>query len=331
MIETETRSALIFTGQGYVEPGMGTQMRSTRIGDEMLQEVKAVMPDSPVVDLMHSGTLEDLMPTRVAQLATYIRGAYDIRERYPDYFHSYNDSHIATDGMAAVARFAAGLSLGEFTALYAAGALTFADGLRAVAFRGDVMQRLIESSASVTVMTAVTKMEGAEERVPQVCDNVNDRYADGDGEFVSVANFNGVEQIVIGGTEVAVGGVEEILRGETNSKRIKRVPVPAAFHTRVFQGAVGPLRRLLSNGVMLYDPIVPIIHNLDAQPNDTTDGIIEKASAQVARPVLFTDTIREMYSAGVSRVEIFGPGASNVGKMFLATVTDENFQVVAVK
>lgn len=321
----ETGSALIFTGQGYVEPGMGLVMKETLVGKEMLEEVDARLPGSGIVDLLLTGTKNELVQTDKAQLATYIRSAYDLRVTHPSAFHPYGDSYIATDAMKAIADFGLGHSLGEFTAMHGTGALTFSDGLLAVDYRGRKMQELIKVGAQNgvrTVMTAVTGLREGAAPIAEICHDITSRRSDHEEvfDYVSVANYNGPMQTVIGGTVEAVEEAEEAIRAQYRPRRIDRLDLPAAFHTRFFDSAINSIRRFMLNGVTLYTPVIPLVHNLNAEPNLEPQEIAARSSLQVANPVLFTGSIGYMGENGLRRVEIFGPGSENVGKMVKATL-----------
>ena len=322
----ETLTAFAFTGQGYVKEGMGLRMRETSTGREMLEEIRGVLDNPTVIDCMNTGTVADLTSTNMAQLATYIRAAHDLRIKHPDAFHHYRDSHKATDEMATLTHYTLGHSLGEFTALYAAGVLSFADGLRLVNRRGQVMQEIIRENDDAelhTVMTALTGLKGGEEALGELCKEFMDDPERAIGSYVSIANYNGPLQQVIGGT---VDGVEYV---EANSKtmRTDRLKVPAAFHTKIFAGAVTQLETFMKNNITLHDPVVPVIHNRTAAAGTDTAKMIEDVSKQVKSPVLFTHSILFLGAQGVRNVEVFGPGADNVGTMIKKT--DKSLNVLA--
>ncbi|MBV9241262.1 MAG: ACP S-malonyltransferase [Acidobacteria bacterium] len=192
--------------------------------------------------------------------------------------------------------FVAGHSLGEYSALVAAGVLDFKDAVRTVRSRGTYMQEAVP--VGVGAMAAILGLEVA--AVEEGC-----REA-AQGQVCSPANINSPSQVVIAGNTEAVDRACEILK-EKGAKRAIRLNVSAPFHCSLMMPAQERLAEdLLQLG---YGPFrLPVYHNVDAQPNDLFSVVTERLTQQVSSPVRWLQTIQNMSAAGVTKFIEIGPG-----------------------
>jgi [acyl-carrier-protein] S-malonyltransferase len=196
---------------------------------------------------------------------------------------------------------AAGLSLGEYTALVAAGALAFEDALPLVQARGRFMQEAAAGRA--TAMAALLGIDAA--AVEALC-----RRAAAKG-VVEPANFNSPGQTVIAGDEAAVEEAIALARA-AGARRAVRLPVSAPFHTSLMAPAAERLRPLLEQ-VPLRPPRVPVVSNVTAQPTRSPEEIRRHLISQVAQPVRWEASVRRMSALGVQTFVEIGPGSTVVG------------------
>ncbi len=191
----------------------------------------------------------------------------------------------------------AGHSLGEYSALVAAGALEFGDALRLVRKRGEFMQRAVPVGAGA--MAAILRLPG--DKLDEVLRNPPE------GEIVSAANFNSPDQIVIAGHRKAVEHAVERAKS-AGARRAVMLPVSAPFHCELMRPAQEEMRAELDS-VTFHDLHVPLINNLEARQIRTAEEARESLYGQISNPVRWTDTIRAVRAAGVSLVVECGPGS----------------------
>ena len=192
----------------------------------------------------------------------------------------------------------AGHSLGEYTALVAAGALSFADALPLVRFRAQAMQEAVP--AGVGAMAAILGLDAG--AVAAVCREA----ANGDSQVVESVNFNGPEQIVIAGHREAVVRAID-LATERGAKRGVLVPVSAPFHSSLLQPAAERLAARLA-GVTLSPRAFPVLHNVDVSEHPDAAGIRTALARQAASPVRWVEIIEAFAARGVTHVVECGPG-----------------------
>lgn len=190
----------------------------------------------------------------------------------------------------------AGHSLGEYSALVCAGALSFADAVRLVHLRGRLMQEAVPPGEGG--MAAL--MGGSPEQVTQLC------AAHAQGEVLSPANFNGGGQIVIAG---AASAIERAVAGARDHgiKRAVPLPVSAPFHCALMAPAAEGLGRALAE-IELSDPRIPVVTNVEAVPNSRGGRVAELLQRQVTAPVRWEESVRWIAEQGVSRAVEVGPG-----------------------
>lgn len=192
----------------------------------------------------------------------------------------------------------AGHSLGEFSALTCAGSLEFADALRLVRERGRLMQSAVPVGEGA--MAAVLGMEDTDVR--RVCDET----ATAHDRVVAPVNFNAPGQIVIAGHAAAVDAAAEALKA-AGAKRVMPLPVSAPFHTVLMRPAGEKLAGILAD-VPIKSPNIPVVHNVHARSETDPDRIRELLTTQIASPVMWSDCVRAMVDAGMTRFGECGPG-----------------------
>ena len=230
-----------------------------------------------LTDVMFTGTEEDLKQTRVTQPAIFL--------------HSVVLATIAEDFRPDMV---AGHSLGEFSALVAAGALTFADGLRLVSQRAEAMQKACEINPST--MAAVLGLDDAV--VEQVCAAVDD--------VVVAANYNTPGQLVISGSRRGVE-IACVKLKEAGAKRALPLQVGGAFHSPLMEPARAELAAAIES-TPFRAPVCPIYQNVSALPSKDTHAIKANLIAQLTAPVRWTQTVQNMVKDGATTFIECGPG-----------------------
>ena len=190
----------------------------------------------------------------------------------------------------------AGHSLGEYSALVAAGAMPLADAVRAVRSRGKLMQEAVPEGAGA--MAAVLGLEPA--KVKEVC------QAAAQGEVLSPANYNSPEQTVIAGTAAAVERAKAKLI-EAGARKVLPLPVSAPFHCALMAPVKKPLEDVLRK-VTFSAPRVPVVTNVEAAPNADPARIVPLLVEQVTAPVRWIECVQALQAAGVTQVVELGPG-----------------------
>ncbi|SOD41233.1 ACP S-malonyltransferase [Nitrosovibrio sp. Nv4] len=214
--------------------------------------------------------------------------------------------------------FMAGHSLGEYTALVASEALTFADALPLVRFRGEVMQQAVPEG--VGAMAAILGLD--DEVLRSVCDEVTN-YSN--GELLEPANFNSPGQMVIAGHKNAVLKGMELARSK-GAKRTLMLPVSIPSHCSLMSEAAGRMQQRLKL-VALRPPKIPLLHNADVQQHEDPEFIKKILIRQLSSPVRWTEIIRSFAAAGVTHVVECGPGKVLTG---LNKRIDANLQSLAL-
>ena len=271
------KTAYVFPGQGSQFPGMAKDLyENNATARQMLERANEIL-GFRITDIMFEGSAEDLKQTAVTQPAIFLHSVV-MAKCLPEF---------APDMVA-------GHSLGEFSALVAAGALDFEEGLKLVAIRAQAMQKACEVTPGV--MTAVLGL--ATEKIEEIC-------AACEGVVVP-ANYNYEGQVVISGSKEAVEAACAKLK-EAGAKRALPLPVGGAFHSPLME----PARAELAQGIekaAFHTPICPIYQNVTALPS--TDPAVIKANllAQLTAPVKWTQTIQNMIADGATEFVELGPG-----------------------
>ncbi len=274
------KKAYIFPGQGSQYPGMGKELYEQYDEARRLFERANEILGFRITDVMFEGTEEDLRQTKVTQPAIFLHSVILARllgERFrPD--------------------MVAGHSLGEFSALTAAGALSFEDGLQLVARRANAMQKATEQADGT--MAAVLGMD--DETVERICAEV-------DG-IVVPANYNSPGQLVISGERSAVEKAAELLR-EAGARRVVMLKVGGAFHSPLMEPARQELEKAI-NQTPFAAPVAPVYQNVTAAPETDPEKIKRNLIAQLTSPVKWTQSVQRMIRDGA--VEFYETGPGNV-------------------
>lgn len=271
--------AYIFPGQGSQFEGMGKDMyENNGYAKELFEQANEVL-GYRITDVMFEGDAEALKQTKITQPAVFL--------------HSIIRAKMAGDDFQPGA--VAGHSLGEFSALVAAGGMSFEDGLRLVQQRALAMQRACEMQEST--MAAVLGL--ADEVVEQICASIPD--------VVVPANYNCPGQLVISGS---VPGVEAAVAKCTEAGASKAIvlQVGGAFHSPLMQPAKDELKAALE-ATNFAKPICPIYQNVNAKAETDPDKIRQNLVDQLTAPVRWTQTMQNMIADGVSEfIEVGGTG-----------------------
>ena len=215
--------------------------------------------------------------------------------------------------------FYAGHSLGEYSALVAAGALSLSEAVRAVRARGTFMQEAVPAGEGA--MAAILGLEAA--AVSECCKQAT---ALEPGKIVEPANFNSPEQTVIAGHAAAVDRAIDLCKAR-GAKRAMPLPVSAPFHCQVMAPVQPRLRQVLST-IAFAKPVAPVIANTTAQPNQDPARIIDLLIEQVTSPVRWVETVQRMASLGVDTLVEIGPGKVLAG---LARRIDKSLRTFSVE
>jgi len=270
--------AYIFPGQGAQFVGMGKDLYDNHEEARQLFEQANEILGFRITDLMFSGTDEDLKQTNVTQPAIFL--------------HSVILAKVA--GADFKPEMVAGHSLGEFSALVAAGALSFEDGLRLVAARANAMQKACEIQPST--MAAVLGLDDF--TVEDICQQVSD--------VVVPANYNCPGQLVISGTIAGVELACEKLKA-AGAKRALILNVGGAFHSPLMESARVELEHAIVN-TDIKSPVCPIYQNIDAKAYTDPASIKHNLIAQLTGAVRWTQTVAHMLEDGATSFTEVGPG-----------------------
>ncbi|MFN7115794.1 MAG: ACP S-malonyltransferase [Saprospiraceae bacterium] len=272
--------AYIFPGQGSQFEGMGKDLyESSELAKNLFEQANDIL-GFRITDVMFSGTMEDLKQTKVTQPAVFL--------------HSIVKAKIA--GGAFQPDAVAGHSLGEFSALVAAKALSFEDGLQLVYQRALAMQEACELQPST--MAAILGLE--DEVIEKICAEITD-------EIVVPANYNTPGQLVISGS---IRGIEQAVAklSEAGAKRAIVLEVGGAFHSPLMQPAQDKLQRAIEN-TAIEVPVCAIYQNVNALPERDPEKIKQNLIAQLTAPVRWTQTVENMLKDGITEfIEVGGTG-----------------------
>jgi [acyl-carrier-protein] S-malonyltransferase len=270
--------AFVFPGQGAQFSGMGKNLYESSAAAKTLFEQANDILGFRITDIMFGGTADDLKQTKVTQPAVFL--------------HSVILATIDPDFKPDMV---AGHSLGEFSALVAAQALSFENGLRLVSTRALAMQKACEQQSST--MAAIVGADDA--MVETVCAEIEG--------VVVPANYNCPGQLVISGSIEAVGKACEKLKA-AGVKRAIVLPVGGAFHSPLMEPAKVELEEAIRTTIFAR-PLCPVYQNIDAKPHTEPDIIKQNLVRQLTAPVRWTQSVQNMIADGATSFVELGPGS----------------------
>ena len=272
--------AYVFPGQGAQFVGMGKDLyENNPLAKEMFEKANEIL-GFRITDLMFAGTDEDLRQTKVTQPAIFLHSVI-LAKTLGDQFKP---------------DMVAGHSLGEFSALVAAGALSFEDGLVLVSKRALAMQKACEATPST--MAAVLNLPDA--TVEEICATITD-------EVVVPANYNCPGQIVISGSVPGIDAACEKMLA-AGARRALRLKVGGAFHSPLMEPARTELAEAIEQ-TSFNKPVCPVYQNVNAKPQTDPVTIKENLVAQLTAPVRWTQSVENMIADGAVKFTEVGPGA----------------------
>ena len=269
--------AYVFPGQGAQFTGMGKELYENNPQARELMEKANEVLGFRITDIMFEGSEEDLKQTRVTQPAVFLHSVV----------LALTDPDFAPD-------MTAGHSLGEFSAMVAAGALSFESALKLVSARAKAMQKACEMEPST--MAAVLALP--DEKVEEICSEVPG--------CVAAANYNCPGQVVISGSVAAIDAACEKMLA-AGAKRAMKLKVGGAFHSPLMEPARVELAEAIENTEFMQ-PRCPIYQNVDAKPHTDPAEIKANLIKQLTSPVRWTQSVKQMIADGATEFVELGPG-----------------------
>lgn len=276
-----TKLAFVFPGQGSQSVGMLDSWAGSEAVKAVMDEASQALAQD-LTALVAAGPAEDLNLTTNTQ-PIMLAASYAMYQAY-----------LAAGGKSP--ELVAGHSLGEYTALAAAGTLTLSDAVRLVRVRADAMQSAVPVGKGG--MAAILGLD--DEAVLRVC-----QEASTDDSFVEAVNFNAPAQVVVAGHKEAIERVC-VLAKEAGAKRALPLAVSAPFHSRLLEPAAQVLAGALAS-IELQRPAMPVINNVDVKAVDAPADIVDALVRQAWHPVRWVETIRKMKEEGVTHIVECGP------------------------
>ena len=273
------KKAYVFPGQGAQFVGMGKDLYETSpLAKELFEKANEIL-GFRITDLMFAGTDEDLRQTKVTQPAIFLHSVILAKTLGDDFKPDMTAGH----------------SLGEFSALVAAGALSFEDGLKLVYKRARAMQKACEMNPST--MAAVLGLP--DEKVEEVCASIDD--------VVVPANYNCPGQVVISGSNAGIEKACEKMK-EAGAKRALPLKVGGAFHSPLMEPAREELSKAIESTTFSV-PVCPVYQNVSTVAETNPDTIKANLVAQLTAPVKWTQSVQHMVADGATEFVELGPGS----------------------
>ena len=276
------KKALMFAGQGSQSVGMAKDLYENFADARSLADKANDLLGFSITDLMFEGPVETLTETRNTQPALFLHEAMV----------------LAVTGVAEQADGAAGHSLGEFSAYYAAGSISFEDGLKLVRLRGELM-----FNAGTDIPGTMVAVIGlSNEEVESICQELSSEP----DKIVVPANFNAPGQVVISGSRDHVRAIMATFK-ERGAKLVKELNVSGAFHSPLLNSASQPFSEAL-DAVSFKDATIPVYVNVSAEPVQEASELKAAAKQQLTAPVRWTQIMEKMQADGFDDYVEVGPG-----------------------
>ena len=280
--------AIVFPGQGAQFTGMGKDLYdNNEVAREMMEKANEIL-GFRLTDVMFEGDAEALKQTKVTQPAVFLHSVVLAKCMGEEFCPDMVGGH----------------SLGEFSALVAAGALDFEDGLKLVYARALAMQKACEAAPGG--MAAVMRLDN--EKIEQICTDVTAQAGKG---VVVAANYNCPGQLVISGNKEAVEAACEKLL-EAGARRAMMLPVGGAFHSPLMQSAKNELEAAIA-ATEFHEPTCPVYQNVDGKAHTNPEEIKQNLIAQLTASVRWTQEVEAMVEAGATEFVECGPGQALTG------------------
>lgn len=274
--------AFVFPGQGAQFVGMGKELyENSPLAKELFEKANEIL-GYRITDIMFEGTDDELKQTKVTQPAVFLHSVISALCMGEDFKPEMTAGH----------------SLGELSALVAAGVLTFEDGLKLVYARAMAMQKACEAHPST--MAAIIAL--SDETIEEICKNIST-----EGEVCVAANYNCPGQVVISGSMAGIEKACEKMK-EAGAKRALPLKVGGAFHSPLMEPAKVELEAAI-NATEFHTPKCPVYQNVDAKPHTDPAEIKQNLIAQLTASVRWTQTVQNMIADGATEFIECGPGA----------------------
>ena len=278
--------AFVFPGQGAQFVGMGKDIyENNPLAKELFEKANDIL-GYRITDIMFDGTDEELKQTKVTQPAVFLHSVISALCMGEDFKPAMTAGH----------------SLGEFSALVAAKALSFEDGLRLVYARAMAMQKACEAAPST--MAAIIGLD--DEKTEEICKSISK-----EGSVVVPANYNCPGQLVISGNIEAINEACAQIKA-AGAKRALPLKVGGAFHSPLMQPAKDELQKAIEN-TEFHEPVCPVYQNVDGKPHTDAAEIKTNLIAQLTSPVRWTQCVQNMIADGADDFTECGPGKALQG------------------
>ena len=278
--------AFVFPGQGAQFVGMGKDLyENNPLAKELFEKANDIL-GYRITDIMFDGTDEQLKETKVTQPAVFLHSVISALCMGEDFKPAMTAGH----------------SLGEFSALVAAKALSFEDGLRLVYARAMAMQKACEAAPST--MAAIIGLD--DEKTEEICKSISK-----EGSVVVPANYNCPGQLVISGNIEAINEACAQIKA-AGAKRALPLKVGGAFHSPLMQPAKDELQKAIEN-TEFHEPVCPVYQNVDGKPHTDAAEIKTNLIAQLTSPVRWTQCVQNMIADGADDFTECGPGKALQG------------------